>query len=85
MSPTQVQGPKALGHPQLLSHVTSRELDGKQSSWDANQHPHGNRYKQGEDLAARLPRWACAYGILETTKTKTRRRSLVATVLGLHA
>ena len=27
---TQVQGPKALGHPGLLSQATSRELDGKQ-------------------------------------------------------
>ena len=26
----QVQGPKALGHPGLLSQATSRELDGKQ-------------------------------------------------------
>ena len=28
-SPTQVQGPKALGHPRLLSRATGRELDGK--------------------------------------------------------
>ena len=33
-SPTRVQGPKAAGHPRLLSQATSRELDGKQGCWD---------------------------------------------------
>ena len=33
-SPTRVQGPKALGHPRLLSQSTGRELEGKRGCWD---------------------------------------------------
>ena len=33
-SPTQVQGPKALGRPQLLSPATGRELEGKRGCRD---------------------------------------------------
>ena len=39
MSPTQVQGTKALGHPQLLSQATSMELGWKWGSQDINHHP----------------------------------------------
>ena len=33
-SPTRVQGPKALGHPRLLSRATGRELEGKRGCQD---------------------------------------------------
>ena len=38
-SPMWVQGPKALGH-RLLSQATSRELEGKWSSWNMNWCPY---------------------------------------------
>ena len=40
-SPLQVQGPKAQGHPLLLSQATSWELKGKSKNHDSIWHPHG--------------------------------------------
>ena len=49
-SPTQVQGPKALGHPQLLSQATGRDLEGKRGCRDRTGAQMGSRHVQGEDL-----------------------------------
>ena len=47
-SPTQVQEPKTLGRPQLLSQATSRELDGK---WSCSHM--GSRCMQSKNLATK--------------------------------
>ena len=49
-SPTRVQGPKALGRPQLLSQATGRELEGKRDCRDYNRCPYEIPVVQGEDL-----------------------------------
>ena len=50
MSPSWVQGPKALGGCQLLFQATSRELGGKWSSQHMNWYPYGILALAGADL-----------------------------------
>lgn len=58
VSPTWMQGPKALGHPVLLSQCTNRKLDGKWKSQDRTQHPYGMLVLSRKDLATSQLHWA---------------------------
>ena len=50
VSPTRVQGPKALGHPQLLSRATGRELEGKRGCGDRTDAHMGSRVCKARTL-----------------------------------
>lgn len=58
VSPTWMQGPKALGHPVLLSQCTNRKLDGKWKSQDRTQHPYEMLVLSRKDLATSQLHWA---------------------------
>ena len=60
----QAQGPKALGHPQLLSQATSRELDGKQGCRNVNRCPYVMLVQRAEQWADQ--RWWLAFVTLNS-------------------